>query len=422
MNDIAISVKNISKSYRMYPSPKEKLKELLHPFGKKYHKEFWALKDISFDIKKGECVGIIGRNGSGKSTLLQIICGVLQPTTGEATVRGRISALLELGAGFNREFSGRDNVYMNGALMGISKDEMDEKFESIANFADIGDFIEQPAKTYSSGMYVRLAFACAVNVEPDILIVDEALAVGDMNFQAKCYKKFQEFQESGQTILFVTHSIDNVIRYCNKGILLSDGNKLVEDTPKEAVDSYKRLMADCYKQESPTTAAKVNARKLETVYKYNFSINKDALIYGNMKAEIVDFGIFDKAGKPAQKLFGGEACYVKMKVKFNEAIENPIFAYTIKDIKGLELTGTNSNYKNISTSVFKENHVVEIEFSQILNLQTGIYALSLGCTNFEADNFVVYHRVYDIILFEVINPDKFVGFFDLKSEIAIYKS
>lgn len=176
LNDVTISVRNLSKSYKMYPTPKERLKELLHPFGKKYHQEFWALRDVSFEIKKGECIGILGRNGSGKSTLLQLLCGILQPTEGEIKTNGRISALLELGAGFSPQFTGRENVYMNGALMGFTKEEMDERLNAIAEFADIGEFIDQPVRTYSSGMFVRLAYACAVNVEPDILIVDEALA------------------------------------------------------------------------------------------------------------------------------------------------------------------------------------------------------------------------------------------------------
>ena len=187
--ETAISVRGFSKKYRRFRNTADTLREIFHPFGKKYHDEFWALKDVSIEIKRGECIGIIGRNGSGKSTLLQVLCGILQPTSGAVQVNGRIAALLELGAGFSPDFSGRENVYMNGALMGLSKQEMDERFSSIAEFAEIGDFMEQPVKTYSSGMYVRLAFAVAINVDPDILIVDEALSVGDMRFQQKCYRK-----------------------------------------------------------------------------------------------------------------------------------------------------------------------------------------------------------------------------------------
>ncbi|WP_420267260.1 ABC transporter ATP-binding protein, partial [Candidatus Magnetominusculus dajiuhuensis] len=198
--EIAISVKNVSKKYRLFKSHNERFMEMLHPFKKKYHKEFWALKDVSFDIKRGSTVGIIGRNGSGKSTLLQIICGVLKPTVGEITVNGRISALLELGAGFNPEMTGRQNVIMNGVVHGLSNKEINSKIPEIQEFADIGEFFDQPVKLYSSGMFVRLAFAASVNVDPDILIIDEALAVGDAKFQHKCYNKLMEFQDSGNTL------------------------------------------------------------------------------------------------------------------------------------------------------------------------------------------------------------------------------
>lgn len=240
--DIAISIRNISKKYRLFNSPEERFKEALHPFKKKYHKEFWALKDVNFDVPKGATVGIIGRNGSGKSTLLQIICGVLKPTSGEVIVNGRVSALLELGAGFNPDLTGRQNVILNGIVQGFSKEEMDARIPQIQEFADIGEFFDQPVKIYSSGMFVRLAFAAAINVDPDILIVDEALAVGDAKFQHKCYNKFLEFQKKGKTILFVSHSTDAIVRHCNHAVLL-DGGKVVErGEPKTVVNCYLDLL------------------------------------------------------------------------------------------------------------------------------------------------------------------------------------
>ncbi len=248
-NETVIAVKNLSKSYRMYNSPAERLKELIHPFKKKYHKEFWALKDVSFEVKKGESIGIIGRNGSGKSTLLQLLCGVLQPTSGTVTVNGRVSALLELGAGFSPEFTGRDNVYMNGALMGINREEMDSRFAEIAAFADIGEFIEQPVKTYSSGMYVRLAFACAVNVEPEILIVDEALSVGDVRFQKKCYDKINALKKAGATIILVTHG--GIKGLVTKGVVLERGERLFAGDAAEAELRYMQLL---YPEEAKTSA------------------------------------------------------------------------------------------------------------------------------------------------------------------------
>jgi len=238
----AISIRGVSKKYRLYGSAKERLKEALHPFNKQYHREFWALRDISFDVPKGQTLGIIGRNGSGKSTLLEIICSILRPTSGAVEAEGRISALLELGAGFNPQFTGRENVIFNAELMGLSAQEIRGRLPEIEAFADIGEFIDQPVKTYSSGMFVRLAFAAAINVDPDILIVDEALSVGDAKFQHKCYAKFQDFQQAGKTILFVTHSTDAVVKHCDRAILL-DGGTIVEDgLPDNVVNTYHELM------------------------------------------------------------------------------------------------------------------------------------------------------------------------------------
>ncbi len=240
MNNTVVQVDNVSKIYRLYGKHTDRLKESLHPLRRKYHQEFFALRNVSLSIKTGETMGIIGRNGSGKSTLLKMITGILTPTSGKITVNGKISALLELGTGFNPELTGRENVFFTGAIMGFSPDEIKEKLENILTFADIGVFIDQPVKMYSSGMFVRLAFAVAISVDPDILIIDEALAVGDFGFQAKCYRKFLDFKESGKTIIFVTHSLDTVIRYCDKVMVLEDGLKLREADPKQAVDGYKK--------------------------------------------------------------------------------------------------------------------------------------------------------------------------------------
>ena len=222
--EVIIKVEELSKVYKLYDNHRDRVKEALNPFGKKYHKDFYALRDISFDVKRGESLGILGKNGSGKSTLLQILTGVLQPTTGKVEVKGKVSALLELGAGFNPEFTGLQNVYFNGSIMGYTKEEMDQRLDDILAFADIGDFVYQPVKTYSSGMFVRLAFAVAVNVDPDILIIDEALAVGDAKFQKKCYDKMKTFQENGKTILLVTHA--SIKGFASNGMLINEGSKL----------------------------------------------------------------------------------------------------------------------------------------------------------------------------------------------------
>jgi lipopolysaccharide transport system ATP-binding protein len=239
---IAIDVKDLSKRFGMYSSPAGKLIEILSPFRRDNHK-FWALKDISFQVRQGEALGIIGRNGSGKSTLLQVLCGVLRTTSGEVTVNGRVSALLELGAGFHAEFKGRDNVYMNGAIMGLSRKEMDARFQAIADFAEIGDFMEQPIKTYSSGMFVRLAFACAVNIAPDILIVDEALAVGDAYFQQKCMEKIMEFRDEGGTMLIASHDMKTINKLCDSAILLNKGTIIESGDPARVTDAYEHMNA-----------------------------------------------------------------------------------------------------------------------------------------------------------------------------------
>ena len=241
MSEIAISLKNISKCFKRYSRPIERLKEILLP-GKSRAEEFWALRDINLEIHKGQTIGIVGQNGSGKSTLLQIIAGTLTPTTGEVVVNGRVSALLELGSGFNPEFTGRQNVFFNGRLLGLSKREIEEKFDRIASFANIGDFIDQPVTTYSSGMYIRLAFAVAINVDPDILIIDEALSVGDAKFQLKCFLKLKELQAQGITILFVSHDSNLIKRYCQTALLLNQGQKILEAAPNKVINRYTKLL------------------------------------------------------------------------------------------------------------------------------------------------------------------------------------
>ena len=240
MSDVAISVEHLSKRYKLYEKPSDRLKEAL---GRKVNvKEHYALDDVNFQIQKGECVGIIGTNGSGKSTVLKIITGVVNPTEGEVKVDGRISALLELGAGFNMEYTGLENIYLNGTMIGFSREEIDQKLDDILSFADIGEFVHQPVKTYSSGMFVRLAFAVAINIDPEILIVDEALSVGDVFFQSKCYRKFEEFKKMGKTIVFVSHDLGSISRYCDRVILLNKGVILDSGNPKEMINLYKKVL------------------------------------------------------------------------------------------------------------------------------------------------------------------------------------
>jgi len=426
-NNMVIRVDNLSKVYQIYENPTDRLKQFL-TFGKKqYFREFSALHCISFEVNQGQTFGIVGQNGSGKSTLLQLLAHTLNPTEGEIEVNGRVAALLELGSGFNPEYTGRENVYLNGSILGVSKEEMDERFEEIARFADIGDFIDQPVKTYSSGMYVRLAFAVAINVDADILIVDEALAVGDMIFQMKCYKKIDEFKKQGKTILLVTHDLGSVIKYCDNVLVLNKGQSLGIYPAKEAVDVYKKAIVKLHSpqevQESETTVENIDhVIQHEKQWKSFYIINNELLEYGNGKAEIIDFGIFDEHHQLTTTVTKTSLCYIKMKVKFNQTIQSPIFAFTIKDLKGTEITGTNTMVENISTDEIREDQVIEIRFGFEMNLQGANYVLSLGCTGFEQGEFVVYHRLYDVIPFQVISAKNTVGYYDLNANIEIIKN
>lgn len=419
MSKIAISVKNLTKIYKLYDKPIDRLKETLSITKKKYHREHYALRDISFDVKKGESVGIIGTNGSGKSTILKIITGVLNQTSGELKVKGKISALLELGAGFNLEYTGMENIYLNGTMMGYTKEEIEKKLDNIINFADIGEFINQPVKTYSSGMFVRLAFAVAINIDPEILIVDEALSVGDVFFQAKCYKKFQEFRDMGKTIIFVSHDLKSVSKYCDKVILLNKGIFIEEGNPKKVIDTYKKILVNQFDKEIKNEKEKEKNVESKVLWKSKMNLNSNKLEYGNKDAEIIDFGILDENNILTNTVNKNESFRIKMKVRFNKKIQEPIFAFTIKDIKGNEITGTNTMIEEVYFKNPERNDVVEVEFEQIMNLQGGEYLLSLGCTGFKDGDFTVYHRLYDVCSISVVSSKDSVGFYDMNSSIII---
>jgi len=387
---------------------------------KAYHHDFYAMNDVSFEVKKGETVGIVGKNGAGKSTLLKMITGVLTPSHGDIQVHGRIASLLELGAGFNPEMTGLENIYLNGTLMGFSREEMEPKIDAILKFADIGEFIYQPVKMYSSGMFARLAFSVSINVDPDILIVDEALSVGDLAFQMKCFKKFQDFQEEGRTILFVTHALDTVIRYCSRGIVIDGGEKVFEGTSKDAVDSFKKILSgDFYEKDVEEKRAQIVHITGDNLLKHTFKEHKEIDIYGNNKAYIFDYGTLDENDNPSDILNYNSEFTIVMKVKFNEEIENPIFAFTLKDARGLEITGTNTHMKHIVTGTHHDGDIVTIKFEQKANLQLGKYALSLGCVNLNEKGVEVYSRIYDAMLFEIIGSEQMVGFYDLESNISV---
>lgn len=405
----AIQVKNLKKIYKLYDKPSDRFKETFG-FAKNKGKEHYALNGINLEIFQGETVGIIGTNGSGKSTILKIITGVLSPTEGEVNVEGRISALLELGAGFNMEYNGIENVYLNGTMMGFSKKEIDEKLPAILEFADIGEYVYQPVKTYSSGMFVRLAFAVAINIEPEILIVDEALSVGDVFFQAKCYHKFEEFKKMGKTIVFVSHDLSSISKYCDRVYLLNQGNLLGEGDPKEMIDAFKRVLVGQYEIPDIDTES---AMLPENV------LNPQCLEYGTKEAEITEFYITDDKGVKTTAVIKGTTFTVHVKVRFNKRIVAPIFAFSFKDIRGTEITGTNSMIEKAFLEPVEAGCVKQVTYTQKMSLQGGEYLLSLGTTGFVGSEFQVYHRLYDVLNITVVSDKNTVGFYDMDSTVVV---
>ena len=419
MSEAVINVDDVSKLYKLYDKPMDRLKESLGMTKKKMYKEHYALHNVSFQVGKGETVGIIGTNGSGKSTILKIITGVLNPTGGKVEIQGRISALLELGAGFNMEYTGIENVYLNGTMNGFSHEEIDQRLNDILEFADIGEFVNQPVKTYSSGMFVRLAFAVAINIDPEILIVDEALSVGDVFFQAKCYHKFEEFKKMGKTILFVSHDLSSISKYCDRVVLLNKGKKLAEGTPRDMVDMYKKVLVNQLDVDTEGVKEKTtNKVELMDVWKDKIQTNPKFIEYGDKRAEIVDYAIIDDRGNITNAVQKKCKFQIKMRVKFHEDIAEPIFAFTLKDVKGNDITGTNTMYEKVYMSA-KAGELKEISFEQEMNLQGGDYIVSLGCTGYSKNEFVVYHRLYDICNITVVSDKNTVGFYDMNSVIEI---
>lgn len=428
MQEKVIEIKDIVKTYKLYNKPIDFAKELLFLGKRKYHRPHNALNGINLDVYKGECIGIIGTNGSGKSTLLKLITGVATPTGGSIEVNGKISALLELGAGFKPEFTGLENIYLNGTILGFTKEEMDERVQAIVEFADIGEFIHQPVKSYSSGMFARLAFAVAINVEPDILIVDEALSVGDIFFQAKCYQKFMSFKEAGKTILFVTHDLSSVIKYCDRTLLIDKGNQIMVGPSAEVVNVYKKILVNQYtgeaeeqdKQKLETDkvlAASVDNAK-GTFWKNSMVNNTGAVEYGNGVANIIDYAIVDAEGNLSPSIHKNTEFEVRMKVEFYQPVDNPIFAYTIKDIKGTEVTGTNTMLEEKNLDHVKAGQIVTVTFRQNMSLQGADYLLCLGCTGYVNGEFTVYSRLYDVCNIQVVSDRNTIGFVDLGVEIA----
>lgn len=414
-SDIAISVKNLTKTYRIFGHPTDRIKQMLTLGRLNFHKEFTALHDISFAIKKGETVGIIGRNGSGKSTLLQLICGILKPTSGEVKVNGRISALLELGSGFNPEFTGRENVYFQGAIMGIPHDEIESRFDDITAFADIGEFIDQPVRIYSSGMYVRLAFATAIHSAPDILIVDEALSVGDEPFQRKCFARIHQMKESGVTIIYVSHNLSSVVELCDHALLLEQGQLSSTGSPKLVTALYLKNLNRQNANENAITLDKLAIENPEAAYFDPTLIPESTVSYPSLGANIYNPRILSLNGNCVNLLRSGEEYIYAYEAKFNISAIGVRFGMLIKTVSGYELGGLTSAPIGGGVSV-KESTTHSQQFRFRCNLLPGTYFLNAGVTCLIPDKGEEYlHRVLDAAMFKVVSVDKSIhsGFVDL---------
>lgn len=418
-DETAIEVKGVSKVYRLYDRNRDRLKEALHIGRNIRSREHYALDDVSFEVYKGETVGIIGTNGSGKSTILKIITGVLSPTAGELVINGRISALLELGAGFNMEYTGIENIYLNGTMLGFSEKEIDRRLDSILEFADIGDFVYQKVKTYSSGMFVRLAFAVAINIDPEILIVDEALSVGDVFFQNKCYRKFEDFKKQGKTILFVSHDLGSISKYCDRVLLLEKGHKIGEGDPKEIIDMYKKVLVG--QLDMAISPEGGTGTEEKGGWKEMMQLNPHVDEYGSKLAEFIDYCAYDNRGTITNTIIKGDEFTVKVRVRFNEPVQDPIFALSFKNMQGTEITGTNTMFEKITTGKPDAGDTYVVTFTQNMSLQGGEYLVSLGCVGYREGSFTVYHRLYDVFNLTVISSKNTTGFYDMNSVVSVRK-
>ncbi len=436
----AIIVKNLTKVYHLYDSPKDRLKEALNPFKKSYHHDFYALKDVSFEIKKGETVGIIGKNGAGKSTLLKMITGVLTPTSGSVEVNGKIASLLELGAGFNPEMTGMENIFLNGTIMGFTKEEMDSKVDAILEFADIGEFIDQPVKMYSSGMFARLAFSVAINVEPDVLIVDEALSVGDMYFQQKCMDKINSMQVNKLTLLFVSHSISQIKKMCKTAIYLENGSIIDLGDSNKVCDLYLNQTTNissgekekALKKVKETISKKENIVLSERLENDFFRIDpefskKYTKRSGGKELEFTAMDIYDKDDQIINEIIGLDL--IKVRCSFitnNEIPKGFAVGLLCRDFEGNDMFSCNSNHYEVFFNSIDEGQQAVFEFSFIFPLlhgHSGQYTFSIGVKP-EPYSDYFYDRVFNGSIFKVSNPkfaDNIGGLVYVKPKIKYYK-
>lgn len=399
-SDIAIKVSSLTKIYPLYNSPRDRLKESLHPFRKKFHDDFYALNDVSFEINKGETIGIIGQNGSGKSTLLKILSNVLTPSSGICCVNGTVSSLLELGTGFNPELSGIENVYFNGTLLGFSRKEMDAKLDDILSFADIGEFVHQPVKTYSSGMYVRLAFSVATQVDPDILIIDEALSVGDIRFQLKCFRKFEEFRENKKTIIFVSHSTSDIVRLCNRTLWLDKGSIRKAGSSKNIVEEYLAWMVHDTGLQQAENSAVISNRSENEEYDL-IPVPGNALITGEGGATIDAVGFMTNENKRITLLNGPKNVKIVLRITAKVTIDNPYVGFQIINSKGLRIIGSNNLIleQKIDRIDFGSSVLVNFSF-RFPEIENGIYFIAVGVNDGSVQTHIRHQYILDAYEFQ----------------------
>ena len=426
----AIKVQNVSKIYRLYAKPIDRLKEAVNIFHKSYHSSFYAVKDISFQVGKGETVGIVGTNGSGKSTILKIITGVLRPSEGSVTVNGRVSALLELGAGFDPDYTGIENIYMNGSILGFTRDEMDGKMQEILDFADIGDFVHQPVKTYSSGMLVRLAFALAINVEPEILIIDEALAVGDAFFQAKCFHKLEEIKKAGVTILFVSHDIVSVKKMCSRAVWIEKGILQDVGDAKSICEKYlsmqirrqneeiSRMIGDLALDNVDVDIRKGKKKTFRSICK-----EQAAQVTGNGEGEIVSFYILDQNGDEVSVLEVEKEYRFGLLAHFNCSLSNVLFGFEMENVRGVKLFSINNFLTDQVVKEVRSGEYVEAMFTLTLpRICRGEYLISPSLARGSQNSHVVVERVHNLQKITVDNQGYNLAVIDLdtRAEITEY--
>ena len=424
-----IEARGLTKCYRLYERPIDRLKESLHPRGRKYHKEFYALREVGFSVKRGEALGIIGRNGSGKSTLLKILAGVLTPTAGHVRVNGRVSALLELGAGFNRDLTGMENIYLQGTLMGFSRQQMAARVPAILDFADIGEFVRQPVQLYSSGMFVRLAFACAISVAPDILIVDEALAVGDVKFQAKCFDRIARLKADGTSILLVTHSSDQIVTHCTRALLLDAGAVVEAGEPRHVANRYMDLLfgrerAVAGVPRTEPEAATVPLRDLPLsleadCFSRHAGYNPHEYRWGDGLATILDYHLAAEGVDYPAVVASGQPLRLGVSFRFQSDIFRPLLGVTIKTKEGITVYGANSETLEVEAlrTVCRAGQAMIGEIAFACRLAPGDYFISLGIAGRQGETIVPHDRRYDAIHLHVGPERRFFGLADLDMEM-----